>query len=187
MAALTSGVWPLNSAVRQPQRGALTSIRSLDLHEVSLHREVRLRALRESPDSFGETATEAEAQPHSYWEDLTQSVTAPDRHTLFLACEGNAVCGSTYGLLDRERKDTGRIGGLWVDPSRRRQGVGRALLQAVVSWARQRRLKRLALWTPAANAGAINLYRGAGFVDTGRQRPLRTGAELRIIEMECSL
>ena len=106
---------------------------------------------------------------------------------MFLACEGNAVCGSTYGLLDRERKDTGRIGGLWVDPSRRRQGVGRALLQAVVAWARQRRLTRLALWTPAANAGAMSLYRGAGFVDTGRKRPLRTGAELRIIEMECSL
>lgn len=173
--------------VRQLERDALMSIRSLKPHEVSLHREVRLRGLRESTDSFGETATEADAQPHSYWEDLTRSVTAPDRHVMFLACEGNTVCGSTYGLLDREKNDAGRIGGMWVDPSRRRQGIGRALLQAVFSWARQRRLKRLELWAPAGNLGAIALYRGAGFIDTGRQRPLRTGADLQIIEMECAL
>jgi GNAT superfamily N-acetyltransferase len=166
---------------------ALISIRSLQAHEVGLHREVRVRALRESPDSFGETAAEAEAQPHSYWYDLTRSVTAPDQHIMFLAYDGTSICGSTYGLLDRERSDAARVGGMWVDPSWRRQGVGRCLLQAVVSWARQRRFNRLVLWTPAANAGAIALYRGAGFVDTGRQRPLRPGTELRIIEMECAL
>lgn len=103
---------------------------------------------------------------------------------MYLACEGTAVCGSTYGLLDGEKNDAGRIGGMWVDPSRRRQGVGRILVQAVVSWARERRLKRLGLWAPAANAGAIALYRDAGFVDTTLRRPLRTDSDLQIIEME---
>jgi ribosomal protein S18 acetylase RimI-like enzyme len=106
---------------------------------------------------------------------------------MFLACEGKAVCGSTYGLLDRAKSEVGRVGGMWVDPSRRRQGIGRALLQALFSWARERRLERLELLAPAANAGAIALYRGAGFRSTGRQRPLRAGADLQIIEMECPL
>lgn len=162
-------------------------IRTLGPGEVSLHREVRLRALRESPDAFGETAADAEAQPDSYWEDLTRSVTAPGRHVMFLACEGHAVCGSTYGLLDGERNGAGRIGGMWVDPSRRRQGVGRALLGAAFSWARQRRLDHLGLWVRASNASAIALYRGAGFVATGRQRPLRSDGGLLITEMECAL
>lgn len=157
-------------------------IRSLQPDEAVLHREVRLRALRESPDSFGETA--AQAQPQSYWEDLTRSVTSPAGGIMLLACEGSVVWGSAYGLLDRERTDAGRIGGMWVDPSRRRQGTGRALVQAVVSWARERGLKRVGLWAPAANVGAIALYRGAGFVETGAQRPLRTGAAIRIVEME---
>jgi GNAT superfamily N-acetyltransferase len=132
-------------------------------------------------------ATEAEAQPHSYWEDLTRSVTAPDRHIMFLACEGNVVHGSTYGLLDRENVDAGRVGGMWVDPSRRRQGIGRALMQAVLFWARQRGLKRLGLWAPADNTGANALCRGAGFIDTARRGLLRPGAALQIIEMECAL
>jgi ribosomal protein S18 acetylase RimI-like enzyme len=165
----------------------LITVRSLEPHEVTLHREVRLRALRESPDSFGETATEVERQPHSYWEGLTRSVTTPDRHIMLLACEGDAVYGAIYGLVDSERSDAGRIGGMWVDPSRRRQGVARALLQAVLRWARQRRMKHLGLWAPLENAGAIALYRRAGFADTGRRRPLRAGSELHIIEMECAL
>lgn len=173
--------------VRQFGHDALITIRRLEPNEISLHRETRLRGLRESPDSFGETATEAQARPYSYWEDLTQSVTAPDCHIMFLACDGNTVCGLTYGLLDRDKNDTGRVGGMWVDPSRRRRGIGRALLQSVFSWARERRLKRLELWAPAANAGAIALYRSAGFIATGRQRPLRTGADLQIVEMECPL
>lgn len=45
-------------------------IRALEPHEVSLHRELRLRALRDAPDAFGETFAEAEAQPISYWEEL---------------------------------------------------------------------------------------------------------------------
>jgi GNAT superfamily N-acetyltransferase len=110
-------------------------IRTLQLQEVNLHRELRLRALRDAPESFGVTFADAAAQPLSYWETLTRSLTEPAGSVMFLACEGDTVCGSTYGLLDRERRDAGRVGGMWVDPAWRRQGVGRALLQAVVAWA----------------------------------------------------
>ena len=128
-------------------------IRRLESHEITLHRDLRVRALRDSPESFGETAAEAEARPYSYWEDLTQSVTTPDRHVMFLACESDVVCGSTYGLRDPEYSDAARIGGTWVAPSHRRQGVGRALLQAVFAWAREHGFRRLRLWAPAEKRG----------------------------------
>jgi ribosomal protein S18 acetylase RimI-like enzyme len=163
---------------------ALVTIRRLEPEEVDLHRDVRLRSLRESPDSFGETATEAEEQPQSYWEELTRSVTEADGHVMFLAYEGGTVAGSVYGLLDRENANAGRIGGMWVDPSFRRQGIGRALLQAVVSWGRQRQFVRFGLWAPAHSAGAIAFYRRAGFMKTDRQRPLRKRENVQIIEME---
>jgi hypothetical protein len=41
-------------------------IRLLERHQINLHREIRLRALRDSPNSFSETVTE-EAKPISYW------------------------------------------------------------------------------------------------------------------------
>jgi len=167
--------------------GGSVKIRRLQPHEITLHRDLRLCALRDSPDSFAETAAEAEARPFSYWEDLTRSVTDPDRHVMFLAYEGDAVFGSTYGLRDSENRDAARVGGTWVAPSHRRRGVGHALLQAVLSWARNQGFKGLRLWAPSANAAALALYRQAGFAGTGRRRPLPTNAELQIVELECAL
>jgi GNAT superfamily N-acetyltransferase len=162
-------------------------IRTLEPHEVSLHREVRLRALQNAPDSFGETCAEAEAQPLSSWENLTRAVTEPGRHVMVLACEGETVCGSTSGLLDRKRSDGSRVSGMWVDPTWRRQGLGRALLQAIFAWARERGLKHLGLWAPAHSPAAIALYRQVGFHETGRHRPLPANPSLQILEMEGKL
>jgi hypothetical protein len=59
-------------------------VRRLEAHEAELHRELRLRALGDAPESFGEPAVDVEARPTSYWEDLPRSVTEPGRHVLFL-------------------------------------------------------------------------------------------------------
>jgi GNAT superfamily N-acetyltransferase len=106
---------------------------------------------------------------------------------MFLACEGNDVLGSAYGLLDRACSDAGRVGGMWVGRTWRRRGVGRALLQEVISWGRERRLRRLGLWAPSHNPAAIALYRRAGFRNTGDQRQLPTNPTLSIIAMEIEL
>lgn len=159
-------------------------IRKLESHEITLHRELRLRALRDSPESFRDTAEEVEERPSSYWEDLTRSVTEPDRNVMFLACDGDAVFGSIYGVRDRENRDVARIGGTWVSPSHRRRGVGRELLEAVVSWAREHGFGRLALWAPSANAAALALYRQAGFKKTGRRKPLRNNSSHEAVELE---
>jgi GNAT superfamily N-acetyltransferase len=162
-------------------------IRTLEPHEMNLHRDIRLQALRDAPDAFGTIASEAEAQPLSYWEDLTRAVTAPGQQVMFLACEGDTALGCTYGLLDRDRREVGRVGGMWVTSAARRQGVGRALLQAVMAWARGRHLQRLELWAPAHSPAAVALYQQAGFRETGQRKPLPTIPALQIIEMACDL
>ncbi|HJY76068.1 MAG TPA: GNAT family N-acetyltransferase [Burkholderiales bacterium] len=130
---------------------------------------------------------EVEARPASYWEELTRSVTEPGRHVMFVACEGDAVRGSIYGLRDAEGSAAGRVGGSWVEPPYRRRGIGNALLRAVISWARVERLELLRLWAPAASAGALAFYRQAGFSETGQRRPLPTNAALEVVELQCRL
>lgn len=169
---------------RKPALILPVKIRRLEPHEATLHREVRLRALRDAPDAFRETAAEAEARPYSHWEDLTRSVTEPGRHVMFLACDGDAVHGSIYGLRNAENGDVGRIGGTWVAPSHRRQGAGKALLQAVLSWARENGFARLRLWAPSASPAALALYRRAGFTDTGHRQPLRADVAIQTMELE---
>src|SRR5689334_13033046 len=99
-------------------------LRPLAPNEVDLHRDLRLRALLDSPNSFGETFAEAAARPRPYWENLTRSVTEAGGDVMFLACEGEYVLGSVYGMLDREHGDEGRIGGTWVQAEYRKTGVG---------------------------------------------------------------
>ena len=159
----------------------------MEPHETALHRDIRLRALRDAPDSFGEAAAEAERRPESYWEELTRTVTEPGRHVMFLACDGEAVLGSTYGLRDLRDGDAGRVGGTWVARPHRRQGIGKALLQAVVLWAKEQGFRRLRLWAPESSTAARSLYRQAGFDETGRRRALPANAALEIVELECTL
>jgi RimJ/RimL family protein N-acetyltransferase len=58
-----------------------------------------------------------------------------------------------------------------VHPGHSRRGHGRALLGALVDWARQRpELRKIELWVRASNHPAIALYQGLGFVEEGRLR-----------------
>jgi|SRR5450432_2435913 len=157
--------------------------RKLRPDEIELHRDLRLRALSDSPDSFGEAFAEAAERPATYWEDLTRSVTEPGGHVMFVALEGDNPIGSAYGLRDQERDHGGRVGGMWVRPESRRLGVGIALLQAIMDWARACALTRLALWAPDQNLGAMALYRRAGFRETENRRSLPTNETVRVVEM----
>ena len=62
------------------------------------------------------------------------------------------------------------IHGLAVDPARRRQGVGRALIDAAEAEARGRGAQRLTLRVLAHNEAARRLYDSAGFVVEGTLR-----------------
>ena len=159
-------------------------LRRLAAHEAGLHRAVRLRALREAPDSFGETFAVVAARHHAYWEDLTRSVTDPGRHVMFLAWEGEDVLGSTYGTRDGNQHAGGRVGGMWVDPEWRGRGVGGLLLRQVFSWAQEEGLIRLRLWAPLQRPAALALYARAGFRENGKRRPLPVDPALQIVEME---
>ncbi len=60
--------------------------------------------------------------------------------------------------------------GLMVASSHRRQGVGRALLDAAVRWAREHRIEKLELHVFPHNEGAIALYEQFGFEREGYRR-----------------
>ena len=59
-----------------------------------------------------------------------------------------------------------------VTPEARRDGVARALLDAVVAWSREQRMPRLVLWTAEANAPAQRLFAAHGFRPTMREMTL---------------
>ena len=72
--------------------------------------------------------------------------------------------GRAVGTLSAVRDASGvYLRGMAVHPSARRQGAGRALLEAAESWARGQRAARLWLSTTPFLTGSIALYRAFGF------------------------
>ncbi|WP_328454362.1 MULTISPECIES: GNAT family N-acetyltransferase [unclassified Amycolatopsis] len=59
------------------------------------------------------------------------------------------------------------LGGLAVDPDRRRLGIGRRLVDAAVAEARRRGVRKLTLRVLGHNTGARRLYASCGFVVEG--------------------
>lgn len=61
--------------------------------------------------------------------------------------------------------DRGYLQRLAVDPSRHREGIGRALVADALVWLRRRGARVAMVNTQERNAGALTLYRACGFVD----------------------
>ena len=85
------------------------------------------------------------------------------------------VAGAVVGWCDvspQQREVFAHRGvlGMGVVPEFRGRGIGRALLDATLGAARRKGLARVELEVRADNAGAIRLYRSAGFVPEGVKR-----------------
>jgi RimJ/RimL family protein N-acetyltransferase len=85
---------------------------------------------------------------------------------LLIAVAGEEIIGSLH--VDASRFGFGEIG-MMVAPDWRGRGVGSALLEAAMHWARERGLHKLSLSVFPHNAAALALYRKFGFVEEGRR------------------
>ena len=75
---------------------------------------------------------------------------------------GRAVGCGAYRVLDRRH---GEVKRMFVDPSQRGTGLGRAILAHIEGQARAEGLQRLSLETGIHQPEALGLYRAAGYLD----------------------
>lgn len=90
---------------------------------------------------------------------------------MFVAQIGEEIVGVIFGNRGIARKNRHSLFlVLGVRQSCWKQGIGRALLRAVETWASERALHRLELTVQTTNSRAIALYEGAGFEREGTKR-----------------
>jgi len=121
-----------------------------------------LRALSDAPDAYGSTFQDASARSPEDWSRQVIELQA------FVAVSNGVDVGLVRCARDQERSDTGWLISMWVAPEVRRHGVGAALIDLVVAWARRNDLTRLLLDVADRNAPAIALYERKGFLPNGR-------------------
>jgi ribosomal protein S18 acetylase RimI-like enzyme len=160
-------------------------IRALTAADVDLFREVRLRALREHPDTFGLSADEFARRPISEVASrLANESQHPDSFTL-----GAFIDERLVGIMGMQRDDgekhchNGFVWGVYVVPEARGRGVARAMMVETIERARRvEGLMKLYLAVTTFNTTARALYISLGFEVYGLEPYAMKLADRRIDE-----
>ena len=150
--------------------------------EEALQEALRLAALEDAPDAFGEPLEQIRSRPEGYWDRLRASVTGRAGQIAMLARANARPVGFIYGVRSKDSGEL-RVGGVWVEPNYRQRGVARQLVQGLVDWAESKGFPGIGLWAPQHRPEVVTLYRSAGFETTGVTRPMPDQPERTLLEM----
>ena len=98
-------------------------------------------------------------------EDALRLLLGPDAVGIVCADKGRVLA---YGSM-LFAPDEGQILNLAVHPDRRREGLGRKILNRLLDEATVRQLGQVSLEVRVSNTAAISLYQSAGFTVEGRR------------------
>jgi GNAT superfamily N-acetyltransferase len=159
---------------------AKITVRVLGESEWSLYREVRLRALAQSPSAFTATLADEEDRGESFWRDrMTQSYR-------LLAERGQLPQGIvSLGVYDEE-PSAAEVFGLYVVPEARGTGVSWRLVEAAAALATENGYVQLYYWVGTDNGRAVGFAKNFGFRSTGYRRPSRA-SDLELGEEEAAM
>jgi ribosomal protein S18 acetylase RimI-like enzyme len=165
----------------------MPSVRRLGAHEWRAYRDLRLRALGDSPDAFASTLEEARRRPDAHWAERLASGAASAWDLPLVAEEGGELVGMAWGTIDPAAPETAHVIQMWVAPEGRGRGCGALLLDAVVAWARGAKARSVVLAVTCGDTPAWRLYSRVGFRPAGDPEPLRPGSALLAQPMRLDL
>ena len=163
------------------------TVRAFRAHEWQTYRDLRLGALADAPDAFARTLAEEQGHSEPEWSQMLAASTGSPSQISLVAEWSERPVGLAYGRLATEDPEVAHLYSMWVAPSARRAGAGRALLGAVVAWARSAKARSLVLQVTEGNAPAVALYQRAGFARTEELSALRAGSALQVRTMRLAL
>lgn len=146
------------------------TIRRLLPADASVYKEIRLEALQRNPEAFG-SSYEREAPNDLQWfaDRLDGS------HMLGAFVDGELVGTVGVAVQSGKRSHIGFVWGMFVRESARGQGIGRALVSAVLDVARDE-VEIVELTVVSENFAARRLYESFGFCQYGlEKKSLRQG------------
>jgi len=162
------------------------AIRRIRADEGARLRALRLRALADAPMAFGSTLAREQTFADEVWHERAQRGASGVDNVTFVAERDGRWLGIVTGLArdpDVPHDPRPELVAMFVCPEARGSGLGGALVDAVVGWARERRAAGLTLWVTATNTQALALYTRHGFRRTGESKPLDHSPALASIRM----
>ena len=152
-------------------------------------REIRLRALTDTPDAFGSSRAREEGQDEAQWYQLAST----GRWWVAVTDAGGAEHPRREGdvglvAAGHRRSDAALwVYSMWVEPSWRGRGVATPLLDAVVGWAREERASMIGLDVADRAPRARRFYERYGFVANGVVFAMPRDESIELAEMTLDL
>lgn len=141
------------------------NIRLLDTGDAQLYKVVRLRALKNDPDSFGSTYEQETSRPLAKFAERIQHMN--DQFTLGCFDDSNSLVGIVNFVRENRLKTAhkGNIYGMYIDRPFRGLGLGKALLASLIDRATREcvGLEQIHLTVVTTNDSAKRLYTSMGF------------------------
>lgn len=162
----------------------MSGVRPITPQDADVYKEVRLRALQDTPSAFGSSYHIESRFDDAEW---GERVTRLDGQSAvgFVAMDGDSACGIVGAFRRDGDPSLATLVGMWVAPPRRRSGVGQSLVEAVLEWARGKGVRTIRLRVTSNNEGAFRLYQRLGFEPTGLIEPYPNDPALHSLEMAC--
>jgi len=146
-------------------------IRRVRTEDLDVYRNIRLRALAESPGAFGSTYAAESCRPPEAWVERVYRGATSDEAATFLAYDG-PDCVGLAGCVHDDLGADFQLVSMWVEPAYRGQEVASELVAALLSWATTRDARTVGLWVTRGNDRAQRFYERIGFTVTGEVQPL---------------
>jgi ribosomal protein S18 acetylase RimI-like enzyme len=160
----------------------MITLESVTPQNAMLFKEVRLRALQDTPTAFSSTYADESRLADAEWVERAALQTG-EGSIVYLAMNDSTPCGIAGGFLDKDDASRAHLVSMWVTTPYRRQGIGRRLVEAIIDWARARHAHALQLIVTSNNATAIQFYKRLGFTFTGKRGSYRNDPTLTDLEM----
>jgi ribosomal protein S18 acetylase RimI-like enzyme len=148
----------------------MIAIERITRTNLPVFKEIRLRALQDTPSAFGSTYARESQMSDQEWKSRVERWSG-ESGIGFLAFDDGAACGIAGAFLDRNDLSRAQLISMWTAPSHRRLGVGRMLVNKVAEWAQARGATILQLMVTSKNDAAMRFYERLGFSRTGRSEP----------------
>lgn len=148
----------------------MNHVQVLTPNDWRLWRDMRLAALKDSPEAFGSVLRDwqGKGDREGRWRQRLTDVAFNAVATVDTTQAG-MVSGNWHGT-DIE------LMSLWVSPFARGQGIGDLLVETVLAWATGQQARRVVLSVRDFNVAAIRLYRRHGFSAIGPSPESEKGA-----------
>jgi GNAT superfamily N-acetyltransferase len=141
-------------------------------------RDIRLAALQDAPQAFASTYEHEAVFAEADW---LRRVSRGGNFLAYPPERGSAPVGIVGGY--EAGPGTIELISMWVSPAARGQGIGQALVEAIVGWARAKGAPRVHLWVAESNHNARLLYERCGFRPTAERQPLPSNEQIPEIGM----